>query len=272
MTYPNLAIGIITYNRPREFESVFNSIINHVKYPSDKITFVLSDDGSAEDYVTRWTNTVPAVDHLGFKFVILRNNRLGMAGNWNAMIRECEKHADYTVCWQDDWLLTHPLDLRLGVAFLQHNPAYGMVRYHKTTGHNGLYHVIHEWDTRGKIDFRLSDNEYIPEMMPYFDLLPSVVNPFFPIEGHNNLNTWSPYSGGVHLRHKRFTACYGEYLERKGFSDTEFEFWCRVNDGLRLAANTASRVAIFPEFIVSRFKDIGVSYRNTDVEKETLKA
>lgn len=260
MSYPNLAIGIITYNRPREFEQVFHAFLDNIIYPGE-ITFVLSDDGSKTDYISQYQRA---------RVITLHHNRVGMPGNWNAMIAECEKHADYTLCCQDDWLLTERLDLRLGVAFLMHNRQYGMVRYHKTTGHKGLIHNIQEWDTRGKVTGVSLPNENIPEMLPYFDLMPPVKNPFYPSED-NNLNSYSPYSGGVHLRHKRFTACYGEYRTGAGFSDAEYEFWCRVNDGLRDNPDVVQRVALFPHYIQSRFKELGTSYRGTAVEKETVR-
>lgn len=264
MTYPNISIGIITYNRPHEFDRVVQSYLENILYERDKITWVFHDDGSQKDYLSKYTRLIP-------KLIILRSHRIGMGASWNKMIRECEQHNEWTLATQDDWLLTEPLDLRLGVSFLNFNRKFGMLRYHKTTGHNGLIHLINEWDTRQAFpNYCFSDNEYVPEMLPYFHLLPPVKNPFYP-QADNNLDTWSPYSGGVHLRHKSFTACYGEYDERKGFSDTEYQFWCKVNNGLRDNPDIVPQIAIFPHYCTSRFRDIGQSYRNTSVEQETLK-
>lgn len=255
MNYPNVGITIITYNRPKEFRQVWQSIQNHVIYPKDKLFYVIGDDGSHEDYL-------PTGDNI----TIIRNKRLGMGGNWNSVIHHAEMKAEFNLLLQDDWLFTAPVDLQLGVKFLEHNPDYGMLRYHKLTGHVGLPAVVKEWDTRQAFHgYFHSNNEYVPEMLPFMELLP----PF------DNSDTYSPYSGGVHLRHYRFTQYYGEYPEGAGFSDSEMEYMKRVNHALRfnLQAGVRHRVAQFPAYFESRFKDlcIGKSYRNTAIEKETIK-
>lgn len=259
MTYPQIAIGIITYNRAEAFAETLHSLLQYLRYPQERLFFFFSDDGSASDYAAQH---VEKMRQQGYACSAEQHARLGMPGNWNHMIRTCETQADYVLCLQDDWRLTEPLDLRLGVAFLMDNPRYGMVRYHKTTGHTGLHHAIQEWDTRAVLTgFSFSDYEYAPYMLPYFDLQP------------NDSDIYSPYSGGVHLRHKRFTACYGEYTERIGFSECEFEFMQRVNHGLRHNPDVVSRIALFPHYVVSRFQDltIGSSYRGTTVERETMR-
>lgn len=253
--YPTIAIGIITYNRLPELMRVLESIHRHVIYPPDKLVWVLSDDGSPGNYLSTVT------DVYRFDKVIV-HNRGGMPVNWNGMVKACEQLADYQLCLQDDWLFTVPVDLRIAVQFLESNPHYGMLRYHKLTGHIGLPLVMQEWDARpffpdGKFG---NDNEYAPYMLPYAEVLP----PF------SNSNVYSPYSGGVHLRHKRFTQMYGYYAERVGFSNAEMDYMSRVNERIRADLNTAQRVAMFTAFIEARFKDIGKSYRDTDVEKETV--
>lgn len=252
--YPILAIGIITYNRHYEFNEVLASILHRVKYPADKLRFVVSDDGSSRDYVSQLETRE--------SFTVLRHNRLGMGGNWNKMIAACHEQADFVLCCQDDWKFTEPIDLRLAVRLLQVRPEYGMVRYHKLSGHTGLPAVVKEWDTSECFEgFADGLYEYVPHMMTFFELLP-------PFDGNN---TFSPYSGGVHLRHKRFTDCYGQYQEGVGFSDSEQRYFENVNHYLRLDLNTVPRVALFPRYVHSRFEDIGESYRNTDVEKETIR-
>ena len=253
MSAPRVAIGIITYNRVATLLKVITSIQKYVSYPN--LVWVLSDDGSRDD-------TLKEARKLGLFDVIISHNRLGMGGNWNRMIAACEEVADYTLCCQDDWLFTHPVNLQVATAFLAHNPRYGMIRYHKLTGHVGLRMLIKEWDSRAAFqNLRYNEmNEYAPHMLPYLDLIPAF----------GDSNTYSPFSGGVHLRHKRFTTCYGHYREGATFSGSEMDFMARVNLGLRHNPDIVARVAMFPDFIVSRFRDLGVSYRNTPVEMETL--
>lgn len=252
MEYPKLSISIITYNRPDEFRQVFESIQANVIYPKDKLIFIFADDGSDTDYLLTGKN----ISHL-------QHNRVGMPRQWNAAIRAAEDRADFTLCCQDDWLFTEPIDLRLGVLFLTYNPAYGMLRYHKVTGNTGLLCNVQEWDTRGVIGYSDGPHEYAPHLLNFFEL--------FPTWGDSN--TYSPYSGGVHLRHKRFTQFYGGYREGAGFSDAELDFQTRVNTAIRTNLDSASRVAMFPHYVKSRFADltIGKSYRGTEVEAETMK-
>lgn len=259
INWPPVAIGIITYNRPSEFEQTYASLREHLNYPNI-VHWVASDDGSPTDYLPRHPD-VTRIYHA----------RRGMGYNWNAMIAECESHADLTLCLQDDWMLTGPLDLRAGVSLIMGNlkgregvpvnvPPYRFVRYHKLTGHVGLAVQIKEWDVSHILpDYCDGPNEYHPEMMTYLDLLAP------------EMDTFSPYSGGPHLRHKDFTAWYGPYAESAGFSDTEFAYMKRVNAALRERGDSAPRLAMFPEHLKSLWKDIGVSYRGTDVEKETIK-
>lgn len=254
--YPLVAIGIITYNRFTELLRVIDSLQTHIVYPKERLIWILCDDGSPNNYVNR------VLDLYDFDMVV-QNKRGGMPVNWNSMVKACEERAAYTLALQDDWKFTCPLDLRVAVRFLENNQEYGMIRYHKLTGHVGLPMVVKEWDASHAIPgFQYGQYEYAPRMLPFVELMA----PF------DNTDIYSPYSGGVHLRHKRFTDMYGYYREGAGFSNAEAEYMARVNGRLRLDLNTAQRVAMFPSYFDSRFEDIGTSYRGTATEAETVKA
>lgn len=260
MPYPELSIGIITYNRRDQFLTVLKSILENALYPEYRLHFVLSSDGGeAHEYIEEGKALVGDDSRV----TLLRNDRLGMGGNWNRMIAAAHTRANFVLCCQDDWLFTEPVDLRVAVRFLQYNQKYGMVRYHKLSGHEGLVAVVKQWDTRGVFrNFVDSPYEYLPALMTFLELLP----PF------DNSNTYSPYSGGVHLRTVNFTNAYGEYPEGARFSHSELAHFEKVNGGLRANLNVMPRIALFPHYVQSRFHDIGQSFRDTDVEKETLKA
>jgi len=251
MNFPKVAVGIITYNRLPLLKQVVQSMQEHINYPN--LVWVLSDDGSTD-------GTIEWAKETGIFHSIIRHKRGGMPVNWNGMIAECERLADFTLCCQDDFFFTFGLNLELAVSFLNANPNYGFVRYHKTTGHTGLLHSIQEWDTTNHIPrFEFNPHaEYHPQMLPYFRLLPCASD------------VYSPYSGGTHLRHRRFTEYYGEYREGVGFSNSEIDYFIRVNKRLR-EEEDAPQFAMFPWFVISQFQDIGVSYRGTAIEQETLK-
>lgn len=258
--WPALAIGIITYNRPAAFQRTWAALRRNIIYPNIR-AWVVGDDGSDADYVTKIITEDETPSDMDAK--ILRFNRGGMGHNWNHTIAECEQHADLIFMMQDDWLLTEPLDLRLGVAIIEHVPnvpRFGFVRYHKLTGHMGLPMKVYEWDTDGRLEgFSDGPHEYEPQRMNFLDLLAPRTDVF------------SPYSGGAQLRHRGFTAWYGQYIEGKPFSDTEFDFMRRVNNSLRTHEEAAPRFAMFPHYFHSRFLDISEhSYRNTSIEAETL--
>lgn len=260
MNWPVICITLITYNRKKEFWQTLKSAQDKIIYEPNRLLWIISDDGSDEDYLPNRAANV----------IILRNeNRAGGAGmpvNWNRALSLSMEHSDYALCLQDDWLFTSPLDLRMAVLFLQHNPDYGMLRYHKLTGHVGLPMVVKEWDMRSAISagYPIRENEYAQHMLPFLELIP----PF------DLSDTYSPYSGGVHLRHHDFTRFYGQYPVGARFSQAEMEYFARVNQSLRfnLQAGVRHRVAIFPQYILSQFRDlcIGNSYRDTAVEHETL--
>lgn len=251
---PKLAISLITYNRAATLETTIRSYLQYLQYPKHLIYWCIGDDGSTDNTQAVIAKWLPDAK-------VETRKRLGMAGNWNATISLAHEFADLVLCVQDDWMLTEPLDLRHAVAFLEHNPNFGMFRYHKLTGHNGLQMKMREWDTHHVLE-GYNDGaglEYVPHMMSYLELLPQCDNDAF-----------SPYSGGIHLRHKRFTAYYGGYPERTGFSNSEILFWNNLNAKLRTDSN-APKVAIQPYYIYNRFKDISpFSYRGTEVEKETV--
>lgn len=247
ITYPKIAVSIITYNRPEQFKQVYESAKKYLIYPD--LAWVLSDDGSPAPYIQDY-----AAD------IHLTHNRLGMGGNWNRAIEAGEGLADYVLCLQDDWLFTEPVDLRIAQQFLEQHPDYGMFRYHKVTNHEGLPLVIRDWVVDETFP-RLSSGkyEYSPQIIPFLELIP------------NQSDVYSPYSGGIHLRHKRFTEFYGKYPEGKGFSESELSFMLRVNKAHRDKPEGYQRIGMLPHYIMSRFLDIGVSYRDTPTEKETLR-
>lgn len=258
MSLPNIAISMITYNRKTCFNRVMDSLYENIIYPKDKVTLVISDDCSDEDYISDWQ---------GFyndTILIKRKERGGMPVNWNGAIREASKHGDFLYCIQDDWLHTEKVDLRLAVRLLQSNPEYGFFRFHKVAGHVGLNMTVKQWNTAesGVNGFVDSYHDYDPSLATTLELLP-------PFDGSN---TYSPYSGGVHLRHVDFTSWYGEYTEGLRFSLAEMDYFERVNDCLRTNLNVCPRFVTTPHYLQARFKDISpASYRDTAVEAETLK-
>lgn len=257
MSLPNIAVSVITYNRAKEFARVMESIFDNLKYPKEKVTLIIADDKSDTDYISGWEGFYQDT------ILIRQTERSGMGKQWNDAIKEASKHGTFTIPVMDDWLWVEPVDIKLAIRFMQCNPEYGAVRYHKLAGHVGLPAVIKQWDTRGYVNGYVdSYNDYEPALMTFLELMPP----------YDDSNTYSPYSGGVHIRHNAFTDFYGEYIEGLKFSLSEMNYFERVNRALRENLNVCPRFAMFPHYIQARFKDISpASYRDTIVESETLK-
>lgn len=255
---PRISVGFITFNRPKQFETVIESVFQNLIYPKELVTLVIVDDKSDSDYISGYEGFYKET------VTIHRTERGGMQSSWNQMIRECSQFGEMLVPLQDDWRFTEPVDFRFAVRFLQSNPEYGFWRLHKLAGHTGLNLTIKQWQTKtaGISNYVDSPYDYDPSLACILELLP-------PFDGSN---TYSPYSGGIHMRHREFTTFFGEYQEGIKFSHAELLYFEKVNGALRHDLNICPRFAMHPHYIQARFEDISeFSYRDTNVESETLK-
>jgi hypothetical protein len=236
-----LAVGIITYSRLDPVLRVIDSMLCNLDFGTYQSVWVLSDDGSPSGYIEAVQRNFP---NLFAQIIVLP--RLGMGANWNACVKACQHHADVTLMNQDDWLFTCPVPAGFYADFLHANPRYGLVRLHTLQQQFTLPCYPHRW-------VRAADER----VLDYFE-----VRPPDPPTGE------SPYSGGVHLRHRRFTETYGDYPVGQSLADTENMFMHRVSE--KRHAPEALNFAVPMDFALSRFTTIAPSFRNTAVEFETL--
>jgi len=233
MDWPEVTLVLITWNRPEIIRRTLDSLVEHLSYPNLRLH--VADDGTGGTYVRDILR-----DYDG-KFERLSSSvtdRKGWGANANRALNEV---SNLVYQQEDDYILSRPLDLRLGVLLLRTVKNVGCVRYRGITGHRILAH-LREFKTGPEFRQALS----WPGKIDYWEL--SKKSPELYV-----------YSHGPHLKAvKRFHGKYGWYVEGRKLGYTEEEFAHRVKDG-----SYPIRVAIFPEWVPQAFDHIGKTFKLT---------
>jgi len=246
MELPNIAIQICTFNRYDEIRKTVEALQELIIYPPDKITLYVCDDSSPGSYLTKlkrlkifkYWNTV----------FLTTPERGGWGKNVNNGLRQIKEEIIFFV--EDDYVLTHDLDLRVGVALLSLNKYVGMVRYRGTAGTHIVYHG-NELDISDYGLMYMAGACDLPDRLYYLQL-------------DMNSPSLYVYSHGAHLKTKQFHRVYGLYPEDRGLANTEESYAHMVKDRMRANPDTALGITIFPEWIPMRWDHIGISYQGSD--------
>lgn len=226
--WPDVAVMIVTYDRPGEIRRVIKALDKHLQYEG-KFIWYLADDGSPGSYVLDIQRDFP---NLGFRVSITK--RLG----WGANVNKCmqiigEKHI--FLC-EDDYVALYPLDINKGVALLDSKTSIGLVRYDGLAGHR-LNLAIEEVDTCLGI-------------LQYLKILK---------EDSRGLNV---YSNRPHLKSVGFHRAYGEYPMNKPLGETESAFAHRVKD-----IPKGPKLVILENGVVRAFDHIGKSRQGSELDQ-----
>ena len=228
ITWPDLAVQLITYNRPGEIRRVIVALSKHLQYKG-KLVWYLADDGSPGNYVLEIQRDFPK---LNFQASITK--RLGWGANVNKCMQKiAEKHI--FLC-EDDYVALYPLDLNKGVALLDSKASIGLVRYDGLAGHR-LNLAIEEVDTRLGV-------------LQYLEIL----------KNSRGLNV---YSNRPHLKHAKFHRAYSNYPMNKPLGETESSFAHRVKDALE----KGPRLVALENGIIRAFDHIGKSRQATEFDQ-----
>lgn len=254
---PDVAVAILTYERPTELKATLQALQTHLIYPAAKLHFFVFDDASPS-----------GVDALkadpAFKNVVFAVN--GENQGWGVTVNRAlhQLHGgdffgdkyDLIYFTEDDYVLTRDLDLWRGVALLTVNEQVGMVRYRATAGEAMLYHQG-EADVQALApdpQWREAPGSYVAGRLTYLAL------------GQGSPSAYL-YSNGPHLQHKRFMDFYGDYAEVRKLGDTEEEYAIRVKAMMKADPTHAQAIAVLPEFISMQYEHIGTSYQLTPVDR-----
>lgn len=247
MNWPIVTILICTYNRVTELARTLTALASSVSYGGE-LRFVVCDDSSPNNYLSKLEKK-PIWKTLKPEFVSTEQNS-GWAANVNNGLARAYQDSELVFFIEDDYVLTSPLHLTLGVAMMLARPDLGMLRYRGTAGDHLVYHQV-----EAGLDNLLPDYQQglgLPGRVSYLQI-----------------DSGSPslyiYSHGAHLRHKRFDDFYGAYPTGLKLGETEERYAHIVKDGMKLPG--APGIAILPEWIPMYFDHIGQSYQHTEADK-----
>lgn len=245
MGLPAVTIGIITYNRLPELTRTVEALVDQLHYPD--LRWVIADDCSPDGYLNK-VKRLKALKGLEVR-CISTSERGGWGVNANHLLAQID--TDYHFFIEDDYVLTQPLDLTLGVALLETKPHLGMVRYRGTAGDHVVFH-----------QFEADVSAVLPNWRENMGNAGRLT--YLQFDGH------SPsaylYSHGAHLKHHRFHEFYGLYDEGRKLGETEEAYAVRVKSMMQTHANAAPGIVILPEWIPMKFDHIGQSYQHTALD------
>jgi len=228
-TWPDVAVQIITYDRPGEIRRVIVALEKYLQYEG-KLIWYLADDGSPGNYILDIQHDFPKLN-----FRVSVTNRLG----WGANVNKCMQMIGekYIFLCEDDYIALQPLDVNKGVALLDSKANIGLVRYDGLAGHR-LNLAIEEVDTHLGV-------------LQYLEIL----------KNSRGLNV---YSNRPHLKSAKFHRAYSNYPMGKPLGQTEEAFAHRVKDIL-----AGPKLVTLENGIVRAFDHIGKSRQNTTDDKAT---
>ena len=254
MNWPALSVGVITYNRPSEIRETLTALFNNLHY-SGPLTYIIADDCSPGSYLSdleAWVierGTSPP----GHDFRVLRtDSNVGWGGNANNLIRFAARQSGLLYMTEDDYVLTRPLDLDVGVSVLLSEPHLGMLRYRSTAGVPMIYRQ-HEANIE----------RYLPDYREHEAFTQARAN---WLELDPASDTLWLYSNGPHLKRYDFHEVYGLYPEGLKLGTTEEAYAHMVKDRL-LTYSGALRIGVLPEWIPMHYRHIGKSYQLTEHDK-----
>lgn len=233
--WPDVAIQIITYDRPREIRRVIDGLRKYLHYEG-KVVWCLCDDGSPEGYVARIL-----ADYPDLSWVVSRTERKGWGGNANAGLKSlAAARFDYIFSLEDDYVPLGALEISRGVALMESLPGIGLVRYDGLEGH--------------ALDLELRECNTVQfGMLSYMRILKS--SPFLFV-----------YSNRPHLKHKKFHEFYGLYPEGVSLGATE-EYFAHAVKGRA----DGPWLAILEDGVNRRFDHIGHSWQGSTSDQEVVR-
>lgn len=243
MEWPTVTIQICTYDRYDDIKRTVEALADNLTYPN--LEWLICDDSSPSIYLSR-LKRLKLFRDLNAQFISTETN-----SGWGSNVNHGLVHIQtpYVFFCEDDYLLEHTLDLRVGVAVMEAKPIIGMLRYRGTAGDTVVYH-------QQEADIR--------PWLPDYHCGGGVIGK----ETYLLLDGGSPtlwlYSNGPHLKHCRFHQFYGLYPEGLKLGQTEEHYCHVVKEGMK--RDGAPCIAILPEWIRMWWSHIGTSYQGTEFD------
>lgn len=247
---PNITIGIITYSRFAEIQSVVASLRHHIIYPENKLEWVIADDCSPNDYLEDLKHC-EVFKGLNARFISTSQNS-GWGASANNLLENTETGLVYLT--EDDWLLCHPLDMRAGAGLLETEADIGVLRYGGTSG-NFVYHYRQAEANIGEfVKENIYAADYVEGKLTYL-----IIDKSSP--------TLYIHSGRPALGKLNWYYRLGLFPTGLRLGATEECFAHRVKDYLHTDP-AAQQIAILPDFVNMKYRHIGQSFQHTAVDVE----
>ena len=238
--FPPLTICIQTFRRLDELARTIDALHQNVLYPRDKLTWLIGDDASGGEFTERYKDLIRRYHGLlgGVRVISTLEN-----GGWGASANNAMKYitTPYVYHTDDDFILTRPLDLEIGVALLEAEKHIGMLRYASLAGSEKYVYQQHEADLRAWFDEPLSGAGARAGVLVYLTLAKESPSLYL-------------YSQTPQLVHKaRWFDYYGAFPTGVMLGEGEEKYCHHVKDKL-LADDSAPQIAVLPEWIPMHYQ------------------
>lgn len=243
--WPEVTILFCTYERQDELTRTLDALKDGLTYPADKLRWIICDDSSPSNFAAKLARRAAYRD-LNIQVVKTEKN-----SGWGVNVNNGLAHVETDLCFfiEDDYVLTQPLDLRVGVAMMTALPHVGMLRYRGTAGEHMVLH---------QMEVHIED--WLPDYRDGMGLLGRLQ--------YCLLDSGSPslyiYSHGAHLKRRAFHQFYGAYPEGLKLAATEEGYAHQVK--AKMKEPGAPPIAILPGWIVNHFDHIGQTRQDTELD------
>jgi hypothetical protein len=227
----DITVLLVTFARPKEIRKTLYELLKHQNYPLENLHFHLADNDTERRFgIENYVSTILS-DFSFLNWTYSIETRPGWGYNINTALKQI--NTNYIFLIEDDYIAHRPVDLISGVELMEAQTDIGLVRYDGIAAHVGLILHLKEatTPTGKKIDYCTIDKE------------------------SEHLNV---YSNRPHLRHRRFTDCYGYYIEGSSLGATEEAMAHTVLD-----KKECPEIAILGEGIPNAFEHIGASFQGS---------
>ena len=185
---PQLCVLLLTYVRTTMACRTISGLAENLDYPKELVSFYVADDGSPSAHMVFIEREIAAG---GFQLAGYHSQKYAPAPfcgiGWNQGLHKAHQNSDFVMILEDDWVLEKPMDIRPFMWMLSERKDVGMLRLSGLAAGNIVKVVAH----RGV------------HYLEYLRIAPMC------------------YSGNPHIRHLRFSECYGNFAIDQSPGDIE---------------------------------------------------
>lgn len=250
--YPDVTLQICTFRRPKEIRLTIEALRTHVRYPGT-LRWLVCDDASGGTYLEDLRRDYPFLQCVSTPPRKDDKPDPALHGWGNNVNNGLGKiNTEFILFTEDDYVLQAPLDLTPLVALMLVNQSIGYARLDGIVGHRLTAHMAESDLSLLLPHYMQSTGMALPGKCCYWLL------------DYRSQETWL-YSNRPHFKHVRFHKYYGLYPTGRKLGATEEAFAHQVKD--KLHEPGAPQIMTLPDWVVSHWQNIGVSFQHTQEDK-----